>query len=821
MLSSISELSTKAIAFIDAAVPDCQTLIEGASPEIEVIKLESNRSAIEQITEALQGKIFSTIHIISHGQPGCLQLGNIELTWDKLRDSSSDFSLAIQEWGRSLAFQAEILIYGCNVGKGNIGKAFIAKLSQLTGASVAASENLTGSQELGGDWKLTATVGKIQAAIAFRPEVMAAYSHVLNTFKQPPLILTTGTRPSAIVSQDFNGDGLADLAVANSSLNDGSVSIFLGTGQGNFGPATNFPVGNGRLPRGIVAGNFNGDTLPDLAVSTIIAGDLGGEVYVFLGTGQGNFDDGTNFGGGARQEAITAGDFNQDGFADLVVAETDRAAIALGTGQGTFGNFNTVGTATSPRSLEIGDFNADNNLDVVVSNGGLDPSISIFFGTGQGTFGTSVSLLNVAPSASSIAVADFNADGRSDLALTRGQNVSILLATGPGTFSNPANFNAGLDPNDIAVGDFNADGQLDLAVANLDVVTFSNEVSILTGTGQGTFNGPFNYKTGGDTPSALASGDFNFDSRQDIAVINTNSQNVSILLNLLLKASFVNSEYSSAEGDADATVNIPVTVEDGLRFADLIIPIATALPVPAGTSQATQGSDYTLATNTLTFPAGSGSSTQNLAVTIKPDNLAEIDEAVIFSFGTSPGGFGGTSPGGFGGSIPETTITIPANDPIIYTVGASAGTIPEGDSGVNPLIFTVSRSGGTDSAGTVNYAIGGTASNGSDYNNIGGTSGGTSTTGLINFAGGKTSKTVTLDVLGDGSVEPDETITVTLSNPVTLPNGGLPSGSSTIGTATATTTVINDDRPGITVNPITGLVTTEAGGTATFTITLN
>ncbi|MEG4058629.1 MULTISPECIES: FG-GAP-like repeat-containing protein, partial [unclassified Microcoleus] len=553
------------------------------------------------------------------------------------------------------------------------------------------------------------------------------------------------------------------------------------------------------------------DSLPDLAVSVAIGGDIGGGAYVFLGTGQGNFSNPNNFGPGITKQAIAAGDFNQDGLADLVVAEDNQVSIALGNGQGTFGDFNNVGTATNPLAIAIGDFNGDNNLDVVATNRSPANSVSIFFGTGQGTFGNRTNL-NVGTSPSAIAVGDFNADGRSDLAVanTGSQNVSILSGTGQGTFSNPANFNVGVDPDDIAVGDFNADGQPDLAVANVS----SNDVSILTGTGQGTFNGPFNYNTGGTNPSAIAVGDFNSDTRPDIAVANTNSNRVSILLNVLLKASFANSAYSSLEGDADATVNIPVNVEDGLRFTDLIVPIATVLPVPAGTSRATQGADYTLSTNTLTFPAGSGSSTQNIAVTIKPDNLAEMNEAVVLSFGTSPGG------GGFAGTISETTLTIPANDPIIYTVGASAGTVPEGNSGTNPLIFTVSRSGGTDSGGTVNYAIGGTATNGSDYNNIG-TSGATSTTGLINFASGETSKTVTLDVLGDGSVEPDETITVTLSNPVTLPDGGFPGGSSTIGTATATTTIINDDTAGISVNPDSGLSTTEAGGTATFTVQLN
>ncbi|NJM61157.1 MAG: S8 family serine peptidase [Oscillatoriales cyanobacterium RU_3_3] len=146
----------------------------------------------------------------------------------------------------------------------------------------------------------------------------------------------------------------------------------------------------------------------------------------------------------------------------------------------------------------------------------------------------------------------------------------------------------------------------------------------------------------------------------------------------------------------------------------------------------------------------------------------------------------------------------------------------------------MTRSGGIDTASSVNYAIGGTATNGTDYNNIGGTSGATAATGTINFAASEVSKTIAVNVSGDADIEPDETITVSLSNSVA------PGPGATTAIATATTTITNDDvapvsppiaennnppapivNAGIIVNPTSGLVTTETGGTDKFTIKLN
>ena len=155
-------------------------------------------------------------------------------------------------------------------------------------------------------------------------------------------------------------------------------------------------------------------------------------------------------------------------------------------------------------------------------------------------------------------------------------------------------------------------------------------------------------------------------------------------------------------------------------------------------------------------------------------------------------------------------VTILLN-PIDYRISANSTTITEGNSGKTGIAFTITRSGTTEFASQLNYTIAGTATNVSDYNNIGGTSGATGATGTIDFAAGETSKTITLNILSDVAIELNETINVTLSNPSELDS------TPTIITAVATTTVTNDDNAGIIINPA-GLITPEAGRKGNFTV---
>ena len=132
----------------------------------------------------------------------------------------------------------------------------------------------------------------------------------------------------------------------------------------------------------------------------------------------------------------------------------------------------------------------------------------------------------------SIAVADVNLDGKLDLVIanttsgsTTGQTVTVLMGNGDGSFRAPVSYATGTSPYAVVVADFNGDGKPDLAVANGG----SNTVSILRGNGDGTFAAAVNYATG-SYPDGLAIGDFNGDGKLDLAVVNDYSSNVSIFL---------------------------------------------------------------------------------------------------------------------------------------------------------------------------------------------------------------------------------------------------------------------------------------------------
>lgn len=341
-----------------------------------------------------------------------------------------------------------------------------------------------------------------------------------------------GASPIATGVADFNEDGRADVALVSTAGN--TLTILLSNGSGGFtnGPGSPYPTGAGAAS--LTVNDFNGDGRADVAVGNLNTNN----VSVFLGTGTGGFTAaaGSPVGLGAGPLSITSADFNGDGNVDFVTANfvTGGVILMLGNGAGGFtaasgSPFPTGGGAASVTS---GDFNNDGKADVAVANftGG---SVSILLGNGAGGFtnaaGSPITGGGGAPSM--VMSADFNADGRADLAVVNlnGASVAILLGNGTGGFSTAAGspVAAGASPRSVDTLDYNGDGKLDLAVVSPN----DGLVSILQGNGVGGFTPAPGSPFGGyGAPAALAVGDFTGDGRVDIAVANSGTNNVSTIL---------------------------------------------------------------------------------------------------------------------------------------------------------------------------------------------------------------------------------------------------------------------------------------------------
>src|SRR4028119_2426095 len=255
------------LVFIDSNVEDYQSLMSGISPNAEVIILDETRNGIEQITERLATKQnIEAIHIISHGSPGSVQLGANTLNSSNIES----FGPQLKQWRKALIPGADILLYGCNVAAdvsvttdidyirhisqglkplsnslsrlkatqdnldnsligssvddfrdrtrvktpGGAGvkptkpNQFLKRLSELTGADIAASANLTGNAALGGDWELEVQIGSIEAT----PIQALGYSHILATARPDNKAIGVNS-PKVSIDTLANDEGSARVSV--------------------------------------------------------------------------------------------------------------------------------------------------------------------------------------------------------------------------------------------------------------------------------------------------------------------------------------------------------------------------------------------------------------------------------------------------------------------------------------------------------------------------------------------------------------------------------------------------------------------------------
>ena len=371
-----------------------------------------------------------------------------------------------------------------------------------------------------------------------------------------------GYDPDSVAVGDLNGDGIPDLVVANCSSNNvtcessptGEVDVLLGNGDGTFQAAVGYGSG-GYKALSIEIGDVNGDGYPDLVVANYCQSgncESGGEASVLLGNGDGTFQPALSYGsGGYYAESVAVADFDGDGKLDLVVAnycetqacDNGSASVLMGNGNGTFQapvSYDSGGTQAN--SVVISDLDGDGVPDLVVAQQcpTMDcdfGEVSVLLGNGDGTFRAPVTYSSGGYDAHSVAVGDVNGDGRPDLAVGNscpsgscsGGIVGVLLNNGDGTFQAPVTYSTGGNVlESLAIGDINGDGLADLVVANAcetiqktgNCQTRPGWVSVLLGNSDGTFQTPVGYNSGGYGGVAVAIADLNGDGRPDLAVTN-------------------------------------------------------------------------------------------------------------------------------------------------------------------------------------------------------------------------------------------------------------------------------------------------------------
>jgi hypothetical protein len=367
-----------------------------------------------------------------------------------------------------------------------------------------------------------------------------------------------------IATGDFNGDGIPDFVIGNCCDNTVGITVFLSRPDGSMQTGVNY--GGGNFYYAAVA-DFNGDGKLDVAATDVNSG----LVQIFNGVGDGTFSIGSTFATdltSTQPQGLVAGDFNRDGHPDLAIQNSNgqNVGVLINDGTGGFLAPVTYGVSVnySYEGISTADLNGDGNLDLVVplTNGS---AIAILLGNGDGTFQAETDV-TVGLYPGSVAIADLNGDGKLDLAATTRQygseGVDVAFGNGDGTFQTPVFYASSLQdfnldspyPTFIQAADIDGDGTPDLVYTNSEY----GSVGVLFGAGNGVFYDPVEYPSGGYAYGMVVA-DVNQDGAPDVVTAGDDFSGVTVLLNSNGSATKANYTITAATASATVTAGSSAT----------------------------------------------------------------------------------------------------------------------------------------------------------------------------------------------------------------------------------------------------------------------
>ncbi|MEG4596988.1 DUF4347 domain-containing protein, partial [Microcoleus sp. F8_C2] len=750
----------KHLVCIDPRVENYQHLTSGVKPGTEIIVLDRTLDGVEQITDILAKRsLISSLQIVAHGNEGSVQLGSTLLKDENL----PKYDRHLQQWHKAFREKADILLLACRVGSGKSGIAFVRKLRQLTGANIAASNNLIGSKKLGGNWKLNVTAGRVKTAIAFETKTQETYSAVL----------------VSLVDESFQDASLIGPWISGVTGTSDAPALTAGTGTDSF-PGLNLdPVGSGALR--LTSRTFDQSTFVIYNSQVPVNSGLNivFDIFPYNGTARPNLagrtGDGISFFliDGTVTPTQAGGYGGSLGYAQNV--DTNQSGLQggyLGIGLDEFGNFSTQ---TQGR---VGGIPGGRRADSVTLRGSEVTQYQFLTSTfvPQGIDNIPDTVNPLPPNGPNNAITSSREAAR--------RRVQIILE--PPTSATPNRLTVNFDLNKN--GSFTDQGETIIDIANLEDIN-------------GPIPATFKFGFAGSTGDAT--------NIHDIRTLSI--QTIDVPLTTADVASTKTGPAAAAPGSS-ITYTI-TTVNNGPNDAENVV-VEDRLPVGAVFSSADGDGTFNETTRLVTWPTipnlpVGATATRTVTVTT-PTTLGPITNSVFSSSSTID-----PVPGNNSGSSPDARVTTTITNDIADVVTVKTGPATAVAGSTVTYTITAANSGPNAAA---NVAIadsivpgltGVSVSEGGTYN---------ATTGIVTWpaiaslaSAASANRTVSFAVpVTGGPIANTASSTSTSADPNPANNNG------TTPEARVTTT-ITDSADVVTVK--TGPATAAAGSTVTYTIT--